>query len=97
MTSKTGAPARWVRTLDGAPPCDCARFASASPTITVSTPPAKPLSMPFRTRPGKSPCAEPSSRTPRAFTVRAASTSGSRPISSTTMTSGVWFCTASIM
>ncbi len=43
------------------------------------------------------PCAVPMSWTPRSAMVRAASASSSVPISSMTMTSGMWFSTASII
>mmetsp|Transcript_28776 Transcript_28776/g.96987 ORF Transcript_28776/g.96987 Transcript_28776/m.96987 type:complete len:275 (+) Transcript_28776:152-976(+) len=75
---------------------DSAR-ASMSESVTRATPPTRSASSLLRTSPARSPCALAMMRTPRILHVRAASTSLGRPISSTTMTEGVWFCTHSTM
>mmetsp|Transcript_45619 Transcript_45619/g.87249 ORF Transcript_45619/g.87249 Transcript_45619/m.87249 type:complete len:305 (+) Transcript_45619:729-1643(+) len=73
-------------------------LASSSPSVTVCTPPTRSDSVGFLMRFSRScPCAVPTSCTPRSAMVRQASASASVPISSTMITSGMWFSTASII
>mmetsp|Transcript_13547 Transcript_13547/g.44234 ORF Transcript_13547/g.44234 Transcript_13547/m.44234 type:complete len:362 (+) Transcript_13547:217-1302(+) len=102
ITSKMGGPPRFVTTLllitasaSPKPRLLAWTAACASPRVTCSRPPIRPRSALFCTSLRRSPCAEATIRTPRALQVRAASTSSVRPISSITITSGVWFCTPS--
>ena len=74
------------------------RRASSSPSVTVWMPPIRSESVGFIIRfSSVLPWAVPTSCTPRSAMVRAAAASSSVPISSMTMTSGMWFSTASIM
>ena len=92
-TSKVGGDRR-SRTVF----CVPRRRASSSDKVTDSMPPIKServgLSMRFSRL---LPWAVPISCTPRSAMVRAAMASSSRPISSMTITSGLWFSTASII
>mmetsp|Transcript_1304 Transcript_1304/g.3524 ORF Transcript_1304/g.3524 Transcript_1304/m.3524 type:complete len:273 (+) Transcript_1304:702-1520(+) len=72
--------------------------ASSSPSVTDCTPPTRSVSVGFLMRFSRSwPCAVPTSCTPRSAMVLHAMASASVPISSTMITSGMWFSTASIM
>jgi len=74
------------------------RRASSSESVTDSTPPTRSERVGLSSRfSSPLPCAVPINCTPRSAIVRAASASSSRPISSITITSGLWFSTASIM
>ncbi len=92
-TSKVGGALRsrtdfWVRR----------RRASSSPRVTVWMPPMRSERVGLSMRLSRLlPCAVPMSCTPRSAIVRAAWASSSVPISSMTMTSGMWFSTASII
>mmetsp|Transcript_8006 Transcript_8006/g.29972 ORF Transcript_8006/g.29972 Transcript_8006/m.29972 type:complete len:269 (+) Transcript_8006:2765-3571(+) len=91
-TPNVGGPSR-SKTLF----CTLRRRASSSPKVTLVTPPTKSFSVGFFNRFSRvCPCAVAIICTPRCDIVRAAAASSSVPISSTTTTSGVWFCTASI-
>ena len=73
-------------------------FASSSPKVTELTPPTKSDIAGFLIKLSKVlPWAVAINITPRSAIVLAAATSSSVPISSTTITSGVWFSTASII
>ena len=92
-TSKVGGALRSCTVF-----CVRRRRASSSPSVTACTPPTTSASVGFSTRfSSVPPCAVAISRTPRSAIVRAAAASASVPISSTTITSGMWFSTASIM
>ena len=74
------------------------RRASSSDRVTLWMPPMRSDSVGFIIRFSRVlPCAVATSCTPRSAIVRAADASSSVPISSMTMTSGMWFSTASIM
>ncbi len=74
------------------------RRASSSPRVTVWMPPMRSDRVGLTIRLSRLlPCAVPMSWTPRSAMVRAAAASSSVPISSMTMTSGMWFSTASII
>ena len=74
------------------------RRASSSPRVTDWMPPIRSLRVGFIIRFSRVlPWAVPTSCTPRSAMVRAAAASSSVPISSMTMTSGMWFSTASII
>ncbi len=78
--------------------CVPRRRASSSPSVTGWMPPTRSESVGLSMRLSSVlPCAVPTSWTPRSAIVRAASASSSVPISSMTMTSGMWFSTASII
>ena len=78
--------------------CVPRRRASSSPRVTVWMPPIRSDRVGFSIRLSRVlPCAVPTSCTPRSAMVRAAAASSSVPISSMTMTSGMWFSTASII
>ena len=93
MTSNVGGAFRsrtlfWVRR----------RRASSSPRVTLWMPPMRSDSVGLSMRLSRLlPWAVPMSWTPRSAIVRAAWASSSVPISSMTMTWGMWFSTASIM
>mmetsp|Transcript_28889 Transcript_28889/g.85550 ORF Transcript_28889/g.85550 Transcript_28889/m.85550 type:complete len:391 (+) Transcript_28889:929-2101(+) len=73
-------------------------FAVSSPSVTDSMPPTRSHSVGFCIRFSSTrPCAVPISMMPRSAMVRHAAASASLPISSTMITSGVWFSTASII
>ena len=92
-TSKVGGALR-SRTLF----CVRRRRASSSPRVTLWMPPMRSESVGLSIRLSRVlPCAVPMSCTPRSAMVRAAAASSSVPISSMTMTSGMWFSTASII
>ena len=77
--------------------CTRRLLASSSPSVTLATPPTRSFSVGFFRRfSSVCPCAVAIICTPRCEMVRAACASSSVPISSTTITSGVWFCTASM-
>ena len=93
MTSNVGGALR-SRTLF----CVRRRRASSSPRVTVWMPPIRSVSVGLSIRLSRLlPWAVPISWTPRSAIVRAAWASSSVPISSMTMTSGMWFSTASII
>ena len=74
------------------------RRASSSDKVTDSMPPTRSDSVGLSNRfSSVLPCAVPINCTPRSAIVRAAAASNSRPISSITITSGLWFSTASII
>ena len=78
--------------------CVPRRRASSSPRVTDSMPPIRSDSVGFCIRLcSVLPCAVPISCTPRSAIVRAAVASRLAPISSITITSGMWFSTASII
>ena len=78
--------------------CVRRRRASSSPRVTLWMPPIRSDSVGLSIRLSRLlPCAVPISCTPRSAIVRAACASSSVPISSMTMTSGMWFSTASII
>ena len=78
--------------------CVPRRRASSSPSVTDWMPPTRSESVGFMIRFSSSlPCAVATSCTPRSAIVRAAAASSSVPISSMTITSGMWFSTASII
>ena len=78
--------------------CERRRRASSSPRVTLWIPPIRSDSVGLSIRLSRLlPCAVPISWTPRSAIVRAACASSSVPISSMTMTSGMWFSTASII
>ena len=93
ITSKVGGALRsrtlfWVRR----------RRASSSPRVTLWIPPMRSDRVGLSIRLSRLlPCAVPISWTPRSAIVRAACASSSVPISSMTMTWGMWFSTASII
>ena len=93
MTSNVGGALRsrtlfWVRR----------RRASSSPRVTLWIPPMRSDSVGLSIRLSRLlPWAVPISWTPRSAIVRAAGASSSVPISSMTMTWGMWFSTASII
>mmetsp|Transcript_5330 Transcript_5330/g.6607 ORF Transcript_5330/g.6607 Transcript_5330/m.6607 type:complete len:321 (+) Transcript_5330:653-1615(+) len=99
IMSKVAGPARCALIFwKPPPPCFLPSFAAAaSPSVVLSTPPTRLRICLFFTSFLRSPCAEAIIRTPRCLHVRAASTSEERPISSITITSGVWFWTHSTM
>ncbi len=93
MTSNVGGCLR-SRTLF----CERRRRASSSPRVTLWIPPMRSESVGLSIRLSRLlPCAVPMSWTPRSAIVRAACASSSVPISSMTMTWGMWFSTASII
>ena len=93
MTSNVGGALR-SRTLF----CERRRRASSSPRVTLWMPPIRSDSVGLSIRLSRLlPCAVPISCTPRSAIVRAACASSSVPISSMTMTWGMWFSTASII
>ncbi len=93
MTSNVGGALR-SRTLF----CEPRRRASSSPSVTLWMPPIRSDSVGLSIRLSRLlPCAVPMSCTPRSAIVRAAWASSSVPISSMTMTCGMWFSTASII
>ena len=74
------------------------RRISSSPRVTDWMPPIRSERVGFLIRLASwLPCAVPTSWTPRSAIVLAASASSSVPISSITITSGIWFSTASII
>ena len=74
------------------------RRASSSESVTAWMPPTRSESVGFCSRLSSVlPCAVATSCTPRSAMVRAASASAVVPISSMTMTCGMWFSTASII
>ena len=78
--------------------CVPRRRASSSPSVTVWMPPTRSDRVGLSIRLSSVlPWAVPTSCTPRSAMVRAAPASSSVPISSMTMTSGMWFSTASII
>ena len=78
--------------------CVPRRRASSSPSVTGWMPPTRSERVGLSMRLSSVlPWAVPTSWTPRSAIVRAASASSSVPISSMTMTSGMWFSTASII
>ena len=92
-TSKVGGALR-SRTVF----CVPRRRASSSPRVTVWMPPTRSERVGLSIRLSSVlPCAVPTSCTPRSAIVRAAAASSSVPISSMTITSGMWFSTASII
>mmetsp|Transcript_4481 Transcript_4481/g.11779 ORF Transcript_4481/g.11779 Transcript_4481/m.11779 type:complete len:215 (-) Transcript_4481:8-652(-) len=97
MTSKTGCSDRSRFTLTiAALSFDWGPLrASTSLRITLWIPPSKPTSFGLFTSCRRSPCADATKRTPRFLQDLVASTSCLRPISSSTMAWGVWFCTHS--
>ena len=93
MTSNVGGALR-SRTLF----CVRRRRASSSPRVTLWIPPMRSESVGLSMRLSRLlPWAVPMSWTPRSAMVRAACASSSVPISSMTMTWGMWFSTASII
>ena len=78
--------------------CVPRRRASSSESVTDSMPPTRSDRVGLSNRFSRElPWAVPMSCTPRSAIVRAAAASSSRPISSITITSGLWFSTASII
>ena len=78
--------------------CVPRRRASSSERVTDWMPPIRSASVGLSIKfSSVLPCAVPTSCTPRSAIVRAACASSSVPISSMTITSGMWFSTASII
>eukprot|EP00965_Chrysotila_dentata_P135946 4493757-Pleurochrysis_carterae.AAC.2 len=96
-TSNIGGRMRCGTCLEGGSPFAVARFADLSPTTTFSHAPTRLLVARLLIKSRSVPCAEAMTRTPLRLAPSAASASFSRPISSSTITCGVWFCTHSSM